>query len=54
MPTEADRVVGLAKIDASAQALDEEDDGDLAGEAAEGPSQPIIGTSPEQPKLDLE
>ena len=53
MPTEADRVVGLAKIDASAQLLDEEDD-DLAGEAAEGPSLPTISESGEQQKLDLD
>ena len=44
----ADRVVGLAKIDASAMALDEEEDlGDVEG-VHPGPDE-----SGEQPKLDL-
>jgi len=51
LPSEADRVVGIAKIDASAQALDDEDDVDLIVDAETGnPGPDESGT---QQKLDL-
>ena len=52
MPTEQDRVVGLAKIDASAQLLDEEEDGDGAGEVEL--AQPAVSEAGIQPKLGLD
>jgi DNA gyrase subunit A len=52
LPSEDDRVVGLAKIDASAQALDEEEDLDLVVDAETG--NPAPSEEGEQQKLDLE
>jgi DNA gyrase subunit A len=52
LASETDRVVGLAKIDASAQALDEEEDVDLVVDAETG--NPSPSEEGEQPRLDLE
>ncbi len=52
MPTEADRVVGLAKIDASAQALDEEEDVDLVVDAEAGHPGPDESGEPQKLGLD--
>ena len=52
LASETDRVVGLAKIDASAQALDEEEDMDLVVDAETG--NPAPSEEGEQPRLDLE
>ena len=52
LPSENDRVVGLAKIDASAQALDDEEDLDLVVDAETGNPGPNEGGEPQ--KLDLE
>ena len=46
---EKDKVVGIAKIDASAQALDEEDDMDLVADSEA--AQPGPDESGTQPKL---
>jgi DNA gyrase subunit A len=51
LPSEADRVVGLAKIDASAQALDEEEDLDLVVDAETGHPGPDESGEPQ--RLDL-
>jgi DNA gyrase subunit A len=52
LPSESDRVVGLAKIDSSAQALDDEEDLDLVVDAETGNPAPSEGG--EQQKLDLD
>jgi DNA gyrase subunit A len=52
LASDTDRVVGIAKIDASAQALDEEDDLDLVVEAETG--NPAPSEDGVQQKLDLE
>jgi DNA gyrase subunit A len=52
LASETDRVVGIAKIDASAQALDEEDDVDLVVDAETGNPGPSEGGV--QQKLDME
>jgi hypothetical protein len=52
LPSESDRVVGLAKIDAGAQALDEEEDLELVVDAE--PGSPAPDESGVQQKLDLE
>jgi DNA gyrase subunit A len=52
LASETDRVVGLAKIDASAQALDEEEDLDLVVDAETG--NPAPSEDGVQQKLDLE
>jgi DNA gyrase subunit A len=52
LPSENDRVVGLAKIDASAQALDDEEDLDLVVDAETGNPGPDEGGQPQ--KLDME
>ena len=52
LPSENDRVVGLAKIDASAQALDEEEDLDLVVDAETG--NPAPSEDGVQQKLDLD
>jgi len=52
LPSESDRVVGLAKIDSSAQALDDEEDLDLVVEAETGKPGPDEGG--EQQKLGLD
>jgi DNA gyrase subunit A len=44
LASDGDRVVAIAKIDAAAQALDEESgDADGTGEAGDGPAQPPLG-----------
>ena len=52
LPSENDRVVGLAKIDASAQALDEEDDVDLVVDAETGQPGPNESGDPQKLGLD--
>ncbi len=52
LASDTDRVVGFAKIDAGAQALDEEEDLDLVVEAETG--NPAPSENGEQQKLDLE
>ena len=52
LPSENDRVVGLAKIDAGAQALDEEEDLDLVVDAETG--NPAPSEDGVQQKLDLD
>jgi DNA gyrase subunit A len=52
LASETDRVVGLAMIDASAQALDEEEDVDLIADAET--AQPGPDESGEPQKLELE
>jgi len=52
LASDTDRVVGLAKIDASAQALDEEEDLDLVVDAETG--SPAPSEDGVQQKLDLE
>jgi DNA gyrase subunit A len=52
LASDTDRVVGIAKIDASAQALDEEDDVDLVVEAETG--NPAPSEDGVQQKLDLD
>jgi DNA gyrase subunit A len=52
LPSENDRVVGLAKIDAGAQALDEEEDLELVVDAETG--NPAPSENGEQQRLDLE
>jgi hypothetical protein len=47
--------VGIAKIDAAAQALDEEEEGDVAGGAeAQGPINSPINEAGEQQGLGIE
>jgi DNA gyrase subunit A len=52
LPSESDRVVGLAKIDSGAQALDDEEDIDLVGDAELG--NPAPSENGEQPKLGFD
>ena len=52
LPSDSDRVVGIAKIDASAQALDDEEDLELVVDAETG--NPAPSESGEPQKLDLD
>ena len=52
LASESDRVVGIAKIDASAQALDEEEDLDLVVDAETGNPAPSDGGEPQRLDLD--
>ena len=52
LPSESDRVVGLAKIDSGAQALDDEEDIDLVGDAEL--ANPAPSENGEQPKLGFD
>jgi len=52
LASESDRVVGLAKIDASAQALEEEDDLDLVVDAETGKPGPSEGGEPQKLGFD--
>ncbi len=52
LASDSDKVVGLAMIDASAQALDEEEDLDLVGDAET--AQPGPDEAGEPQKLDMD